>query len=167
MAPSASLPPQPTAARPSGSGNGRLCLAPLRRQQLCQRPCRGFVWRFAWVAWAASASPGCARGRCSLPACSPVAAVAAGAQTLSQLLAKPRSSPVCASWPARRLAALKRTRCNGGFFAKDQTRSARIKSASPVPVRVCSRRDQVVFAIDAGAPGRVRARRRRVASADF
>ena len=31
----------PTASRPAGSGNGRLCLAPLRRQRLSQRPCRG------------------------------------------------------------------------------------------------------------------------------
>ena len=30
-----------TAARPSGSGNGRLCLAPQPGQQLCQRGCRG------------------------------------------------------------------------------------------------------------------------------
>ena len=68
MAPSASLPPQPTAARPSGSGNGRLCLAPLRRQRLFRRLRRGFVWRFAWVGFGLLPRSSPAPGRQKEPA---------------------------------------------------------------------------------------------------
>ena len=76
-----------------------------------------------------------------------------------RLVANPRSSPACASWPARRLTALKRTRCNSGVLGQSQTRSARIKSASPVPVRLSGRLALDAHELDAGA--------RRVASADF
>jgi len=55
----------PTAARPAGSGNGRLCLAPLPGQRLCWRRFRGvgFFWRFALVVWVASAPEGACAGR--------------------------------------------------------------------------------------------------------
>ena len=62
-------------ARPAGSGNGLLCLAPFPVQRLKVGALRGFSQRFAWVVWVASSlivQPGPAvktlparAGRCS------------------------------------------------------------------------------------------------------
>ena len=82
---------------------------------------------------------------------------------LSQLVANPRSSPACASWPARRLTALKRTRCN--FGCSDPTQS----KSNPVS-RTENRKPRASAGFRPARPGRARARRRRrrrVASADF
>ncbi len=130
MAPSASLPPQPTAARPSGSRNGRLCLAPLRRQRLSQRRCRG-VGRWLRRGWRGFLPPrpavragdtACPRARRALR--SPL-----GRKTSVSWWQHHRSSPACSPWPARRLTALKRTRCHAGVSGQGQNRERRATSA--------------------------------------
>ena len=122
-------------ARPAGSGNGLLCLAPFPVQRLEVGALRGFSQRFAWVVWVASSlivQPGPAvktlparAGRCSR---SPL-----GRKPSVRGVAKPRSSSARASWPARPLALLKGTRCNLGGLGKIKPKSVERKTASAVP----------------------------------